>query len=157
MVVVRNLTRAEEHNGRTGKIVDWSRDTSRYSVELEGRTSLSLRPENLTQKCRIKIVGIHSQRQLNGKTGQIIDYEEQQGRYTVHLDERMSCGREMVGLAARNVILSTSTRVIIQGLSNEDFNGLMAQIVDVDLAAGRYVVQCQNGHSIKIKYENVLC
>merc|ERR1712039_129646 len=100
-VVVRNLTWAEEHNGRTGKIADWSTDTSRYSVELEGHTRLSLRPENLTQKCRIKIVGIHSQRELNGKTGQIIAYEEQRGRYTVHLDERMSCGRDVVGRARR--------------------------------------------------------
>lgn len=156
-VVVRDLAKAQEHNGKQGKITGWDQGKSRYEVELEGETTLSLRPQNLTQQCRIKVVGIESQPELNGQPGQILNYNEGQGRYMVRLDVKMANGRDVVGLQPSNVILDNSTRVIIQGLSKDEFNGLMAQIVDTDLAATRYTVQCQNGKSIKIKFDNVLC
>jgi len=156
-VVVRDLAKAQEYNGKTGKITGWDQAKSRYEVELEGETTLSLRPQNLTQQCRIKVIGIESQPELNGQSGQILNYNEQQGRYLVRLDKKLANGKDMIGLQAGNVILASQTRVVIQGLSKEEFNGLMAQIVDTDLEASRYTVQCQNGKSIKIKYDNVLC
>lgn len=156
-VVVRDLAKAQEHNGKTGKITSWDSGKSRYEVELEGDTTLSLRPQNLTQQCRMKVSGIESSPELNGQSGSILNYNEQQGRYMVRLDTKMSNGRDVVGLQTGNVILNSGTRVIIQGLSKEEFNGLMAQIVDTDTAASRYTVKCQNGSSIKIKFENVLC
>lgn len=156
-VVVRDLAKAQEHNGKTGKITGWDQGKSRYEVELEGETTLSLRPQNLTQQCRIKLVGIESSPEINGQSGMILNYNGEQARYMVKLDTKMSNGRDVVGLQATNVVLGSGTRVSIQGLSKDDFNGLMAQIVDVDTAAARYTVSCQNGKSIKIKYENVLC
>jgi len=156
-VVVRDLAKAQEHNGKTGKITGWDQGKSRYEVELEGETTLSLRPQNLTQLSRIKVVGIESQPELNGQSGQIFNYNEQQGRYMVRLGQKMANGRDVVGLQPSNVILENRTAVVIQGLSKDEFNGLMAQIVETDLSANRYTVQCQNGKSIKIKFDNVLC
>lgn len=158
VVTVRDLTKAQEHNGKTGKIKGWDADKGRYEVELEGEAALSLRPANLTQQCRVSIVGIESQPELNGKSGRILNFQQApQGRYMVKLEAKMPNGRDTVGLQPANVMLEKGTRVVTQGLSNEQFNGQMAQIVDIDLAAMRYTVHCQSGKSIKIRFDNVLC
>jgi len=157
VVVVQSLTKAQEHNGKTGKISGWDQSKGRYEVELEGDTTLSLRPANLCQQCSVQIVGIESQADLNGQSGTILGFNEQQGRYMVRLKQRMDNGRDVVGLQPCNVILKQNTRVVIQGLSNEQFNGQMANIVDIDHKAQRYTVQCANGKAIKIKFDNVIC
>mmetsp|Transcript_60776 Transcript_60776/g.195822 ORF Transcript_60776/g.195822 Transcript_60776/m.195822 type:complete len:352 (-) Transcript_60776:110-1165(-) len=154
-VVVRDLAKAQEHNGKTGQIAGWDGAKGRYEVELEGEGTLSLKPSNLTQRCRVQVTGIESQPELNGQTGDIFNFSD--GRYMVKLKAKMPSGRDTVGLQPANVILSEGVRVITQGLSNEQFNGQMAQIVGIDLAAQRYTVQCQSGKQIKIKFDNVLC
>lgn len=156
-VVVRDLAKAQEHNNKTGRISGWDASKSRYEVELEGETSLSLRPANLTQQCEVKVVGIASSPELNGSAASILGFQEAQGRYTVRLKQKMTNGKDVIGLQASNVILKKSTRVVVQGLGKEDLNGQMAQIVEIDEEAQRYTVACQNGKQIKIKYENVLC
>jgi len=156
-IVVRDLTKAQEHNGKLGRISGWDSCKGRYEVELDAGTSLSLRPLNLTQHCRVQIVGIESQPELNGQFGTILNYQTQQERYMVRLKIRMENGKEIVGLQPGNVILQQGTRVVIQGLTSEQFNGQMAQIVDIDQDAARYTVQCQNGKTIKIKFDNVVC
>jgi len=156
-VVVRNLTKAADHNGKKGKITEWQQAKSRYEVELDDNTTLSLRPSNLTQQCNVRLTGIESQPELNGLTGDIVNYDDNNGRYGVQLKAKMSNGRDFVGLQPANVILASGIRVQIQGLSNEQFNGLMAQVMEVDATAMRYTVLCQNGKQIKIKFDNVLC
>lgn len=156
-VVVRGLKGSPEHNGKTGRTRGWDAGKGRYEVELDGETSLSLKPSNLTQQCTVRVVGIESQPELNGQSGTILNYQEEQGRYLVRLRAKMPNGRDTVGLQPANVILQTGTRVITQGLSNEQFNGQMAQILEIDQEASRYTVQCQNGKQIKIKFDNVLC
>lgn len=156
-VVVRGLAKAQEHNGKTGKIKGFDQGKERYEVEVDSETTLSLRPANLTQQCRASLVGIESQPELNGQSAQILGFNDQQNRYTAKLETRLASGRDVIGLQPANVILSQGTRVITQGLSKEEFNGLMAQITDVDREAMRYTVQAQNNKIIKIKYENVLC
>lgn len=156
-VTVRGLTKAQEHNRKSGKITGWDEQRGRYEVEVEGHISLSLRPSNLTQICPVEVIGIESQPELNGKFGETIGYDEQAGRYTVHLQKRLPSGRDIVGLQPGNVVLQSGTRVVVQGLSSVEFNGQMAQIAEVDRATLRYTVHCQNGRQIKIKFENVLC
>mmetsp|Transcript_20325 Transcript_20325/g.43369 ORF Transcript_20325/g.43369 Transcript_20325/m.43369 type:complete len:359 (-) Transcript_20325:360-1436(-) len=155
-VVVRGLEKAPQHNGKTGSITSFDETKLRYSVEIDDQT-LSLRGQNLTQHCpRVKVVGIESQPELNGQTGTVLNYDDNQGRYTVKVSARVN-GRDVFGLKPDNIILPQGTRVSIKGLSKEEFNGMMAQITSVDEEAARYQVQCQNGRAIKIKYENVLC
>jgi curved DNA-binding protein CbpA len=155
-VVVRDLAKAQEHNGKSGKIVGWDESSGRYQVEISDQT-LSLRAANLTQFCSVELVGIESQAELNGQTGTILNYQADQCRYMVRLQNKMAGGRDVVGLQSANVILRTHTRIVVQGLSNEEFNGQMAQIKDFDREAMRYTVECQNGKTIKIKLDNVLC
>mmetsp|Transcript_115983 Transcript_115983/g.323027 ORF Transcript_115983/g.323027 Transcript_115983/m.323027 type:complete len:343 (-) Transcript_115983:114-1142(-) len=156
-VTVCGLTKAQEHNNKSGEITGWDEQRGRYEVELEGRVTLSLRPTNLTQKCIVEVVGIESQPELNSKYGETIAYDEQAGRYTVRLQAQLKSGRSIVGLQPGNVVLQSGTCVLVQGLSSVEFNGQMAQIVEVDRASLRYTVRCQNGRQIKIKFENVLC
>jgi len=158
LVVVHGLTKALEHNGKSGRTKGWDAAKGRYDVELEGDGGvLALRASNLTQQCNVKVVGIESQPDLNGQSGTILNYQEAQGRYLVRLASRMPNGRDTVGLQPANVTLETSTRVVTQGLSNEQFNGQMAQVLAVDTSAMRYTVECENGQRIKIKFDNVLC
>mmetsp|Transcript_106223 Transcript_106223/g.310527 ORF Transcript_106223/g.310527 Transcript_106223/m.310527 type:complete len:347 (-) Transcript_106223:134-1174(-) len=156
-VIVRGLAKAQEHNGKSGKITGWEEQRGRYEVEIDGGPTLSLRPSNLTQRSLVEIIGIESQREMNGKWGDIVGYDEQGGRYTVQLQQQLPGGRRAVALQPGNVVLQSGTRVVVQGLSSAEFNGQMAQIVETDRDALRYTVRCQNGRQIKIKFENVLC
>merc|ERR1719253_493038 len=157
-VTIRGLKKAAQHNEKSGKIIGWDEQKGRYEISLEGGDeTLSLKPANLTQRCSCELQGIESQPALNGQHGEVIQFNEDSGRYTVKLRIKMENGRDVIGLTPANIILKTGTRVVTTGLSNEQFNGQMAQIVDVDRSALRYTVQCQNGKQIKIKLENVLC
>jgi|EP00927_Polykrikos_kofoidii_P061062 curved DNA-binding protein CbpA len=155
-ITVRGLAKAPEHNGRSGRVAGWDSAKGRYEVEIgDDSQSLSLRPRNVTQVCNVQLVGIESQPELNGQTGTILNYTDP--RYSVRLRKKMENGRDVVGLQPANVILSKGTCVVVQGLVNEQFNGAMGQIKEIDSEAGRYTVECQNGRSIKIKFDNVLC
>jgi curved DNA-binding protein CbpA len=156
-VTIRGLVKAQEHNGKTGKISGWDDQKSRYSVSLERDETLSLRPSNLTQRCDVEITGIESQPQLNGQLAEVLNYIDEQNRYQVKLKVKMEGGRDVIGVRPDNVIFQKGTRVIVTGLSNAEFNGQMAQIQDVDREAMRYTVNLQSGKAIKIKLENVLC
>jgi len=156
-VTIRGLQKAQEHNGKTAKVTGFDAEKSRYEVSLEGNESLSLRPSNLTQRCTVEITGIASQPALNGQSAEVINYSEENSRYMVKLREKMANGRDVLGVQPSNVILPTGTRVIVTGLSNEKFNGQMAQIVALDREAMRYTVKCASGDQIKIKLENTLC
>lgn len=156
-VVLRGLKGAAEHNGKVGKIVGFDHEKSRYMVQLDGETTLSLKPTCLTQQCRAQVTGLESKPEWNGKTGEILGYDEAKGRYTVKL---LDAGNAVCGLTPANILLPNDTRVVVEGLSNAQFNGLMGRILS--FAEGRYLVELQeqeNGRlkQIKIKQENVLC
>merc|ERR1719310_2025561 len=58
-VVVRNLAKQPEHNGKTGRITRFDESKGRYDVELgEGSAVLALRPQNLTQQCSLEVAGL---------------------------------------------------------------------------------------------------
>jgi len=154
-VVVRDLTKAQEHNNKNGRISGWDEAKRRYEVELDDReTTLSLRAANLTQLCSAEIFGIESTPELNGQQAKIINFRD--GRYNVKLSERIS-GRDVIGLEASKVILKKGTRVVTQGLSKAEHNDKMGQITEIDSEAMRYTVQCEGGRTIKIGYDKVLC
>jgi len=156
-VVIHGL-KSPEHNSKQGKVTAWDDSKGRYEVSLDSEeVTLSLRPANLTQRCTIKIVGIESQPDLNGKSAQILSFDKENWQYTVRLKERPASGRDALGLQPSNVILPKGTRVVLANLGKEEFNGLMANITDVHEDTSRYEVACQNGKAIKIKFENVIC
>ena len=56
-----------------------------------------------------------------------------------------------------NVILPVHTRVTVGGLSKESalrYNGRVGEVMEVDRAAQRYVVQLSETQSLKLKWEN---
>lgn len=151
-VVVRGLTMQPEHNGKTGQIMKFCESRGRYDVELDGAT-LALKPQNLTQKCEMEVAGLENDQGLNGSSGEICSYDSKSGCYTV------SVGSPAITLTLSrgNCLLGPGTCVLLIGLSNEQFNDQMAQILSADRDAARYIVRCQNGKEIKIKYDNVVC
>jgi len=154
-VMIRDLAKAQEHNGKLGKITGFDQAKGRYEVEVKD-TTISLRPVNLTQQCSVKITGIESQPELNGAEGKILNYSDSNGRYSVKLQSKLANGRDVVGLAPGNVILGQGTRVVLNGLNKQEFNGMMGYIVEIDTTAMRYNVRTAN-KEMKIKFENVLC
>eukprot|EP00913_Durusdinium_trenchii_P007348 g6907.t1 len=120
------------------KIVSWDDSKGRYEVEVDaGDTTLSLKPQNITQTCSVRIVGIESKPELNGKSGQLLSFDKGQNRYTVRLNEKLEGGKDVLGLQPSNVILPKGTRVVVANLGKEEFNGQMAQINEVDESAQR--------------------
>lgn len=153
-VVVRSLAKQPEHNGKSGRVMRFDESKGRYDVELaDGSTVLSLRPQHVTQQANVEVVALENKPELNGSIGDIFNYDSETGRYMVLLQNPPNA----LGVHRKNCVLGKGTRVVITELSNEKFNGQMAQIVSIDRAAGRYAVRCQNGSEIKIKYENAVC
>mmetsp|Transcript_65792 Transcript_65792/g.147854 ORF Transcript_65792/g.147854 Transcript_65792/m.147854 type:complete len:357 (-) Transcript_65792:143-1213(-) len=152
-VVVQGLAKTKEHNGKTGRVIAWDESSARYQVDLEGGCVLSLRPQRLVQLCRIEIAGLEAKPELNGRHGEIFTFDDSRGRYLVLLEDPAMA----LSLQPSHCILPKATCVVLSGLSSKQFNGQMAQIVDVHRDAARYTVQCQNGRQIRIKYENALC
>merc|ERR1712048_1356687 len=54
-VVVRNLAKQQEHNGKTGRVMGFDESKGRYDVQLEEDSIvLSLRPQHITQQCSME-------------------------------------------------------------------------------------------------------
>merc|ERR1712151_1315820 len=152
-VVIRGLVGAAEHNGKTGRVDSFDAARSRYGVSIDGSITLSVRPQNLTQKCKVEVAGLAAKPALNGKGGDIVGYDSETERYVVFLQNPPSA----LSLQRKNCLLREGTRVVLTDLSSVRHNGQMACIVGVDKLAGRYVVRCQNGEEIKVRCEKVIC
>merc|ERR1712100_736987 len=158
-VVVRDLTKRTEHNGRIGQIIQWDGSKARYKVQLQpgceqhraDDDALWVRPQNLTQLCDVQVTGLAKRCDLNGSRGTIFNYDESKQRYMVLVHGAA------LSLQLGNCILDKGTCVTLHGLSKPDCNGKMACVVDVDCSAMRYTVECDTGKRIKVKFENVLC
>lgn len=153
--MVRDLAKVPEHNGRLGRIVDWDGNSARFQVALESpQIVVSVKRQNITQLCTITIDGVESKPGLNGVRARICSYDSARCRYTIQLGKPSS---NTLALQPSNCIIPAGIAVLLKGLSEVQYNGQMAVIVDVDPSARRYTVNCQNGCVIKVKYENVLC
>lgn len=153
-VVIQSLAKTPEHNGKMGSVLAWDANSGRYQVEVDGGLVLSLRPQCLLQRCSFEVVGLESKPELNGQCGEIHGYDEARGRYLVLL---ASPAPQVLSLQPSTCLLPQGTCVRLKNLSKADLNDAMAQVVAVDREAGRYIVQCQDGRRIKVKFENVLC
>jgi len=152
-VVVRGLMKAPEHNGKAGRVASFDPQRARYEVQLVDGVVLSLRPQNLAQRCEVEISGLQSRPGLNGATGQIVSYDDATGRYMVLVGDSQAA----MALQRKNCVLPAGMRVCLCDLTNERYNGQMARIAGVDREAGRYSVECQNGDVIKVKLAKVIC
>jgi len=152
-VVVHGLASKPEHNGKSGHIREWNAEKSRYDVSLNSGGILSLRPQNLAQLCHITVAGHENRPEINGKKAEIIDFNEESGQYMLLLDDPAS----VIEVPPRNCIFAVGTAAILQGLSDEQLNGQMCTIVSVDQNASRYVVECEGGRQLKVRFERIMC
>jgi len=154
-VVVRGLTKAPEHNGRSAQICRWDEARERYDVRLDAGDMLSLRPGSVVQLCAVEVTALESRPELNGLRGRIFGFDEARGRYRVLLDDLATA----VALQPANcVLLDEGVRVVLRGLSSSpELNGQMAQVRGVERASSRYTVCSQGGRCVKVKYDNVIC
>lgn len=161
-VIIQGLSRSPQHNGKIGHVVNWDGIKARYEVQLRlgdqsvwvGDDKLWLRPQNITQLCLVEVTGLTSNSDINGTSGNIVNFDKTKHRYLVTVTVSDS---EVVAIRPANCILSHGTNVVIDGLSKLERNGQRAQIVSIDRIAARYTVECEDGKQLKIKYENVLC
>lgn len=151
-VVIHGLTTASEHNGKSGTVVCWDAQRSRYQVQCESGEIVSLRAQNLAQRCRVEIIGIQSKPEMNGKIAEVFSYDDEKSRYSVLVEDPAMA----MGVQAGNCLLKQGTAVILHGLSDQSLNGMMAQIVAVDRPEAKYTVQCQSGRQVRVKVEKVL-
>mmetsp|Transcript_71233 Transcript_71233/g.202058 ORF Transcript_71233/g.202058 Transcript_71233/m.202058 type:complete len:292 (-) Transcript_71233:141-1016(-) len=154
-VVVRGLTRAAEHNGKSAEVCGWDEARGRYEVRLEEGEVLSLRPSNVVQLCTVEVAALRGRPELNGLVGRILGFDEARGRYRVLLDGLVM----VVALQPSNcVLLDEGVQVLLQGLSTSpELNGQMAQVKGVERASSRYTVCTQGGRYVRVKYDNVMC
>lgn len=152
-VVLHSLTSDRERNGLLGNVTGWDSARGRYTVGLEDGGSLSVRPCNLTQRCRVEIVGFAKAPGLNGQAGEIEAFDAEKGQYRVTLEE----SGLSFGLDPESCLLESGTAVQLRGLSQPELNGLLGRIVVVDRESARYTVLCADGRQVKVKYSRVIC
>jgi len=152
-VVIRGLTSAPTHNGKTAHVRGFDAVKNRYQVTIDDASVLSLRPQCLTQQCSIEVIGLENKPELNGTKGDIFNYDAATGRYMVLLNSPAMA----IGLLRSNCLLEEGACVVLDGLTSKKFNGQMAKIIGVSRNDARYTVRCQNGEQIKVKYDRVIC
>ena len=155
-VTVHGLFEAVELNGKKAQVQGYDVAKGRYDVKIRGEgPAISVKPERITQHCSVAIHGLTAQPQLNGLTADVVGFQPDTGKYAATL--RRGKGSAMIFISPRNCILEAGTCIRLQGLSNPDLNGKMARVVEADLDAGRYLVQCSDGLELQVEYENALC
>lgn len=153
LVVIHGLTSKTEHNGKSATVDKWIAEKGRYEVKLNCGDVLSLRPHNITQLCHVQVTGHENQPELNGKDAEIVDFNDDTGCYVLLLSDPAL----VIELPPKNCIFPTGTAALLQGLSEEQLCGKMCSIVSLDINAMRYVVQCEGGRQLKVRFEKVMC
>lgn len=148
-VYIHSLNGAKQHNGRIGKVKFYDDSKGRYTVDVGLESGpLALRSSNIQQLIQnVEIVGIASKPEYNGKLGNISSYKD--GRLIVQV-----AGGRAMALKGDKIIVPNGTRVTLQNLSTEKYNGIQGNVLEYDRTAGRYTVQTSGGQNIRVKREN---
>ncbi|KAL3800810.1 hypothetical protein HJC23_001647 [Cyclotella cryptica] len=154
IVSLKGLVNAAIHNGDRGVIKQYIPSSKRYVVELEDEDeTLSVKPENLLQHVHVRIHDIQSQPELNGKTGTIITWCPNKGRYNIYVANM----KKVVSLKPGNVILENGTVARVSGLeSRPEMNGRWGTIKDWIRDSNKYDVQLSASQIIRVKVENMI-
>jgi len=150
-VFVRGLQGAAQHNGKRGKTLQFEAESGRHVVELEDGETLRIKPENLLQRAAVEVTGMEKRPEYNGRQGHVEGYDEASGRYHVRL------GAQTVALQPASIILATGSRGRVVGLVNgAQYNQRVGKVLDFDRGAGRYVVQLDEEHQLRVKPANLM-
>jgi len=153
VVSFKGLRSKPERNGDRGVVQQYSRQNGRYVVQVEdSEETMAVKPSNLLQHVHVRLHGIESKPDLNGKTGTIIAWNPNAERYSIYV----MANSKAVSLKPNNVILENGTVGQIFGLmSKPELNGKWGTIKEWDRDAGRYSVQLSRDSIIRVKVENI--
>ncbi|KAL3800795.1 hypothetical protein HJC23_001632 [Cyclotella cryptica] len=153
-VVVQNLVNSPETNGKRGKVHQFQQQTGRYLVKLDSNNvTVSLKGENILQIITVKILGLVSQPQFNGREGTICSYNQERNRYVVRVAYPSSESKE-ISIKASNIRIPDLSKVRLEGLERQpQWNGRYGTIMKWE--DGRYHVRLSNMYSVRVKVENV--
>ncbi len=158
-IAVQYLVNSPRLNGRRGK-VQQRQQSGRYLVKLDAvdgedeRNTLSLKPENILQLTTVKIFGLVSQPQFNGREGIIVSYSRERKRYVVRVAYVPTETRE-ISLQSTNIRIPDGHRVRLEGLERApQMNGNYGSVAN--FSEGRYEVRLSSQHSVRVKPENVM-
>lgn len=153
IVSLKGLVNASHFNGDRGTIQQYVPSSGRYVVQLEDSDeTLSVKASNLLQHVHMRVHGIASRPELNGKTGTVIAWSPTSERYNIYV---MSVEKVM-SLKPGNVVLDKGTVGQITGLSSKpELNGRWGTVVDWVRDSNKYDLQLSAGKVIRIKVENL--
>jgi len=145
-VVIHGLKTAQ-HNGKLGSIAGFDESKQRYVVQMQDGETMALKVSNLQQMVDgVRIHGLASKPEWNGKTGTIIMFNPENDRYQVKLSDGVAA------LKPSNVVLPNGTRVKISGLNSQpQYNGKWGQIESFDSDSGRYNVKTAGEKILALK------
>ena len=140
-------------NGTVGMIEDFDQSNGRYTIRLTGRNDVvAIKPRNVMQVVSEARIEGTSQANLNGKVAASAVFDVASQRYVIE-----GISEKPIAIRPDNLILPTSTQVVIKGLqSRPDLNGQAGVIVGSD-GKERYTVDVGGrGEQMKLKLSSVL-
>ena len=154
IVSLKGLVNKAEYNGDRGVVKQYNPQSKRYAVELEdSEETLSVKPENLLQHVHVTVHDIQSQPELNGKTGTVITWCPEKGRYNIYIASL----KKVVSLKPGNVVLETGIVARVSGLeSRPEMNGKWGTIKNHIKESNKYDVQLSGSQIIRVKAENMV-
>ena len=170
-IVTQNLVNSPQLNNQQGIVIQYQPQSSRYLVQLQhtnigsfigGETApVSVKAENLLQTVKVKVHGLRSQTNFNGKEGTIRSYSRERNRYVVKVNFLLSDARE-ISIQTVNMRIPNGTVVRLEGLENaSQWNGKYGTIVrfvdevESGSSSGRYEVCLSRQYGVRVKPDNV--
>lgn len=161
-IVTHHLVNSPHLNGQRGIVLNYQPGSGRYFIQFQSNLSdfiagsaspVAIKPENLLQTIKVKIRGLQSQPDLNGKEGTIFSYSRERNRYLVQVDYLLSPTRE-ISIQPTNIQIPNGTCVRLEGLERaSQWNGRYGTVVG--WVNGRYEVCLSRQYGVRVKMENV--
>ena len=153
IVSLKGLVNASERHGDRGKVVSYTVSSGRYVVQLEDtEETMSVKPSNLLQHVHVRVHGLQSKPELNGRMGTVITWNQATERYNIYVTSL----KQVVSLKPTNVILEEGTVGQITGLNSKpELNAKWGTIKGWNGESNRYDIQLTGSQVIRIKAENL--
>ena len=123
-IVIQDLVTSPNLNRQRGKVQGFNQQTGRYLINVDSNNmTVFLKPENVLQIITVKILGLVSQPQFNGREGTIVSYNKERNRYVVRVAYLPNETKE-ISIKACNIRIPDLSKVRLEGLENQSqWNG----------------------------------
>jgi len=139
-----------------GKIVGVDAESKRFRVRIasSGREELLSQEDFVQAIAGVRLVGLRME-ELNGRTGQIVGFDSERGRYQVSLDNE-----RVLAVKPENFIMPEGVVARVEGLredgSGARWNGQYGRVVSFDRSRMRHVLAMQpRGQLLSVRAKNL--